>query len=197
MKNLLKIGFVAGFTLFSTLVFAGNNDNLISLKTGASSTINIELANAKSVSLYVYNSTDSEIYSEDIKSSGKIIKAYNFKNMPSGNYYLVAESDFKVEKYKIIVFNGNVSVEKAPIEEMYKPEYNVDGNHVSLRINDLKDKVKISVYDLSDYVYYDVVQAPEDGKLNIKFDLNPEVANAYVIRIEKDGEVFKQTFFVK
>ena len=23
--------------------------------------------------------------------------------MPSGNYYLVAESDFKVEKYKIIV----------------------------------------------------------------------------------------------
>jgi hypothetical protein len=33
MKNLLKIGFVAGFTLFSTLVFAGNNDNLISLKT--------------------------------------------------------------------------------------------------------------------------------------------------------------------
>ena len=78
MKNLLKIGFVAGFTLFSTLVFAGNNDNLISLKTGASSTINIELANAKSVSLYVYNSTDSEIYSEDIKSSGKIIKAYNF-----------------------------------------------------------------------------------------------------------------------
>ena len=51
MKNLLKIGFVAGFTLFSTLVFAGNNDNLISLKTGASSTINIELANAKSVSL--------------------------------------------------------------------------------------------------------------------------------------------------
>ncbi len=79
MKNLLKIGFVAGFTLFSTLVFAGNNDNLISLKTGASSTINIELANAKSVSLYVYNSTDNEIYSEDIKSSGKIIKAYNFK----------------------------------------------------------------------------------------------------------------------
>ena len=106
MKNLLKIGFVAGFTLFSTLVFAGNNDNLISLKTGASSTINIELANAKSVSLYVYNSTDSEIYSEDIKSSGKVIKAYNFKNMPSGNCFLGPESVFKVEKYKLFFFIG-------------------------------------------------------------------------------------------
>lgn len=197
MKNLLKVGFVAGFTLFSTLVFARNNDNLVSLKTVTTSTVNIELANAKNVSLHVYNESEGEIYSEKMSIDDNTIKAYNFKNMPSGTYYLVAESDFKIEKYKIVIKNGKIVTDKIPVEQLEKPEYVVEGNHVKLSMNNLKDKVKISVYDLSDYVYYNEVQAPENGKINIDFDLNPAASDVYVIRIVKNGEVYKQTFFVK
>lgn len=198
MKNLLKIGFVAGFTLFSTLGFARNNDNLVSLKTVTASTVNIELANAKNVSLHVYNDNDGEIYSEKISVDDNTIKAYNFKNMPSGTYYLVAETDFKIEKYKITIKGGKVFTDKTPVEELDKPKFLVNGgHHVKVNMDNLKDNVKISVYDLSDNVYYNVVQAPENGKLNIDFDLNPDASDVYVIRIVKNGEVFKQTFFVK
>lgn len=196
MKNLLKIGFVAGFTFFSTLAFAKDNDNLVSLETVTTSTINVGLENAKNVSLYVYSENEGEIYSEEINKT-VYNKDFNFKNLASGTYYLVAESDFKVEKYKIIIKNGEVLLDKTPVEQLDKPEYNVEGNVVNLRMNNLKGKVKISVYDLSDYVYYNEVQAPEDGKLNINFDLNPEASDVYVIRVEKNGEVYKQTFYVK
>lgn len=81
-------------------------------------------------------------------------------------------------------------------ENILKPQFLVEKNWVKLSLDNLKDEVKISVFDLSDDVYYSAVQAPKNGKINIHFNLNPETSNAYVIRIERNGEVFEKTFFV-
>lgn len=196
MKNVLKIGVVAGFTFFSTLLFGKDSDNLVSLRTITKSTINVEVTDAKNVSLYVYNASNGEIYSEKITSKENFIKSYNFKNLPSGTYYLVAESDFKMEKYKIKIKDGKVSIDSTP-KKLEKPEYVLDGNRVKLSMDNLKGKVKISISDLSDFVYYNVDRVPENGELNINFDLNPDNSDVYVIKVVRNGEVFKQTFFVK
>jgi hypothetical protein len=50
--------------LFSQhLLSQKDNDNLVSLETVTTSTINVGLENAKNVSLYVYNENEGEIYS--------------------------------------------------------------------------------------------------------------------------------------
>jgi hypothetical protein len=46
---------------------------------------------------------------------------------------LVAESDFKIEKYKVTIDkNGNVFCRKTPVLAFNKPEYTVENNIVKL-----------------------------------------------------------------
>ena len=64
------------------------------------------MTNAKNVALYVYNDKKENFWLKK-KKQDEVSRTYDLKNFPVGTYYLVAESDSKIEKYKITIDETN------------------------------------------------------------------------------------------
>jgi len=194
MNTFLKTTFLAGFLLISASLMSKDRDFSIALGTVSAKTINFEISNAKNVSLFVYNDIDGEIFSEKLDAETVVSKSYDLKELSTGTYYLVAESEGKVEKYRININKDNLmEVEKTPVSIINKPEYTVTGNFVKLHMSDVKNAVMISVTDFSDNSYYTATKQPENGGLDVTFDLDRNTSQNYIIRIEDiNGNVFNK-----
>lgn len=193
MTTLLKSGLLAGFLLVSASLMSKDRDFSISVGNVTAKTVNFEIANAKNVSLFVYNDIEGELFSEKLDTENAVMKSYNLEDLASGTYYLVAESETKVEKYRISINSNNaMEVEKTPVSSVNKPEYSISGNMVRLHMTDIKNSVNISVYDFSNNLFYTANKNGENGELNMTFDLDPKTSSNYIIRIEENGNVFNK-----
>lgn len=198
MNTFLKSTFLAGFLLISASLMSKDRDFSIALGTVSAKTINFEISNAKNVSLFVYNDIDGEIFSEKLDAESVISKSYDLKELSTGTYYLVAESEGKVEKYRISINKDNVmEVDKTPVSVINKPEYSVSGNFVKLHMSAVKNPVMISVTDFSDNNYYTATKQSENGDLNVTFDLDKNTSENYIIRVEENGNVFNKIISLK
>ncbi|WP_294297210.1 DUF3244 domain-containing protein [uncultured Chryseobacterium sp.] len=197
MTTLLKSGLLAGFLLVSASLMSKDRDFSISVGNVTAKTVNFEIANAKKVSLFVYNDIEGELFSEKLDTENAV-KSYNLQDLASGTYYLVAESETKVEKYRISIGNNNVvEVEKTPVSSVNKPEYSISGNMVKLHMADVKSTVNVSVYDFSNNLFYSANKNAKNGELNMTFDLDPKTSSNYIIRIEENGNVFNKIIPLK
>ncbi len=198
MTTLLKSGLLAGCLLISASLMSKDKDFSISVGNVTAKTVNFEIANAKNVSLFVYNDIEGELFSEKLDAENPVRKSYNLQDLVSGTYYLVAESDTKVEKYRISINNLNVmEVEKTPVSSVNKPEYTISGNKVKLHLAEVKNPVNISVYDFSNNLFYTANKNGENGELDMTFDLDPKTSSNYIIRVEENGNVFNKIIPLK
>lgn len=197
MNNLLKISLFVVFLLTSADVMSKDRDFSVSFGNVNSKTLSFEVNNAQNISLFVYNDNEGEIYSEKIGDQNFISKSYNLETLADGTYYLVAESDYKIEKYKISIQNKNLMVEKTPVSEITKPEFTINNNIVKLNMEDMEGSVNVSVQDFSDNVYYSETKFSKDGKLSLTFKLDPKTSPNYIIAVEKNGNIFSKIIALK
>ncbi|WP_374459333.1 hypothetical protein [Chryseobacterium taeanense] len=198
MNTLLKSSFLVGFLLISASLMSKDRDFSISLGNVNAKTLNFEISNAKNVSLFVYNDIDGELFSEKLDTENSVSKSYDLKEFASGTYYLVAESETKVEKYRINITKNNVmEVEKTPVSVINKPEYTVTDNLVKLHLSNTKNPVNISVMDLANNSYYNQTKQSANGELNLTFDLNQNTSENYIIRVEENGNIFNKVISLK
>ncbi|WP_346985100.1 hypothetical protein [Chryseobacterium sp. POE27] len=198
MNTLLKSSFLVGFLLISASLMSKDRDFSISLGNVNAKTINFEVLNAKNVSLFVYNDIDGELFSEKLDTENAVSKSYDLQELSSGTYYLVAESETKVEKYKISIGKDNVlKVEKNPVSVINKPEYTISGNFVKLHMSDVNKPVNISVLDFANNSYYSEAKQSADGTLDLTFNLDPKTSENYIIRVEENGNVFNKIISLK
>lgn len=179
--------------MFSASLMSKDRDFSLSFGNVQAKTLNFELSNARSVSVFIYNSAHDELFSENLADGDHVTKTYDFQSLVPGTYYLVAESEMKIEKYKIKINAENgMEVEKKPVSSVNKPEYTISGHMAKLHMSDVKGPVSISVYDLSNTTYYNSNRKFADGKVDITFDLDPKTADQYIIRVEENGNVFNR-----
>lgn len=194
MNTFLKSAFLVGSLFISASVMSKNKDFSLSFKTARAKTISFEVQNGQNTSLVLYNDAYGELFSENVQSESNTTKTYDLKDLNSGTYYLVAESDQKIEKYKINISNNNtLEIEKIPFSEINKPEYTISENKVKLHLSGLKNSATISVSDFSGNVYYNATKNATDGALDMTFDLNPKTSDKYIISVEEMGNVFNKT----
>ena len=198
MKSLLNISLIVSAMLISMSVSAKDKFFSISLTEANSKTLRFEIFNAENVSLYFYNDRKDEIYSENIGNKENVEKTYDLSTLSEGDYFLVAESDFKIEKYKVTIDkNGNVSAAKTPVLAFNKPEYTVENNIVKLHMNSIENAINVTVSDLANNEYYNQSVKANNGEINLKFDLNANNSPAYIISVEKNGDVFNRLITLK
>jgi len=185
MKKFIKLSLLIGVLLISGSAVARDVDFSLSFNTVTNKSINFNISNSKNVSLYFYDDSKDEIFSEVISKNNTAEKSYNLDKLENGNYYLVAESDNRIEKYKITVKENKVNVDKAPISAITKPEYTVTKNVVKLQMSDVVGDVKVSVYDTANNTYYSKNNVAKDGMIDLTFDLNPQNPETYIINVEK------------
>ncbi|MET3535750.1 hypothetical protein [Chryseobacterium limigenitum] len=193
MNKLLKSAFLVGSLFISASLMSKDRDFSLSIKTTEAKTISFDVLNGKNISLVIYNDAYGELFSEKLESENNVTKSYDLKDLESGTYYLVAESDQKIEKYKInISYNNKVEIEKTPFSEINKPEYIISGNMAQLHLSGLKNSATISVSDFAGNVYYNTTKNTANGELNMTFDLDPKTSDRYIISVEEKGNVFNK-----
>ena len=154
--------------------------------------------NAENVSLYFYNDRKDKIYSENLGNRAIVEKTYDLSTLSTGEYFLVAESEFKIEKYRVTIDkDGNVKAEKTPVLALNKPEYTIENNIVKLYMNNVENGVNVSISDLANNEYYNQTVNTKNGEINLKFDFNANNSAAYVISVTKDGAVFNRLITLK
>lgn len=153
MKKFIKLSFLIGVLLISGSAAARDIDFSLSFNTVNNKSINFNISNSKNVSLYFYDDSKDELFSEVISKSNSLEKSYNLDKLADGNYYLVAESDNRIEKYKITVKENQVNVDKSPVSAITKPEYTINKNFVKLQMTDVVGDVKVSIYDTANNTY--------------------------------------------
>ena len=198
MKNILKLSLIVGALFFTINISAKDRVFSISLVDVSSKVLKFEVMNAENVSLYFYNDRKDEIYSENLGNRAIVEKTYDLSTLSTGEYFLVAESEFKIEKYRVIIDkDGNVKAEKTPVLALNKPEYTIENNIVKLYMNNVENGVNVSISDLANNEYYNQTVNTKNGEINLKFDFNPNNSAAYVISVAKDGAVFNRLITLK
>jgi hypothetical protein len=193
MKKVFKSVLMIGFLSISMSAMSKEKDFSLSFGKNEAETVTFEVSNAKNVSVTIYSDVDGELLSEELNSDKNVAKSYNFKDLDSGIYYLIVESDLKIEKYKINVDSDKkVIIEEKPVTEIVKPEFSVNGNKAKLHFSGLKNSVKITVSDFSNTIYYNTTKSATDGELDLTFDLNPNTTDNYIISVEQSGKVFNK-----
>ncbi|WP_374443327.1 hypothetical protein [Epilithonimonas sp.] len=198
MKSILKLSLIVIALFFTINISAKDRFFSISLAEVNAKTLKFEIFNAENVSLYFYNDRKDEIYSENIGNRANVEKSYDLSTLSEGEYFLVAESDFRIEKYKVTIDkDGNVKAGKTPVLAFNKPEYTIENNIVKLHMNNVEDSINVSISDLANNEYYNQTVKAKNGEINLKFDLNANNSPAYVISVAKDGDVFNRLINLK
>ena len=194
MKNLFKFSLVLGVALLTMNVQASDIDFSLGVKKEEGRIITIVLNDAKKMDLSIYDVKNRLIHSENVASQKVINRTYDLKDLPEGTYYLEAESELKISRYKISVVGSTAVLSETAISDIYKPVFiEKDGLLTVSFINSQKSSATIKIYDHEDNEVYDSGLL-KDQKISKSFDLSNIKSDGYTFVINYDDKSFIKSF---
>ncbi len=197
MKKILKFSVVLAAVLTAMNVSASVNDFSLEVKKTEGKTVTFALNEINKVELSIYDLDNKLIHSESVNSKGRINRTYDLNALPEGTYFLVAESDTKIVKYKISVIGQSAILGSNAVSEVYKPTLTNKGGLVSLSILNLnKSPLSINIYNADDEkVYASLVE--EDKNIDKVFDIRNLPYEKYTFVMSYNDRVFIETVAAK
>lgn len=194
MKNLFKFSLVLGVALLTMNVQASDIDFSLGVKKEDGRVITFVLNDAKKLDLSIYDAKNRLIHSENVKSQKDINRTYDLKDLPEGIYYLEAESELKISRYKISVVGKSALLSETSISDIYKPVFEEKEGLLSVSIlNSAKSPAYIKIYDHEDNEVYDSGML-NDEKISKNFDVTNVVSEGYTFIITYDNKSFTKSF---
>jgi dipeptidyl aminopeptidase/acylaminoacyl peptidase len=198
MKKILKFSLVlAAVVLTAVQAHAGNADFSLDLIKEEGKTVSFSLKEITKIDLSIYDINDGLIYQEKVTSEDNINRTYDLTALPDGIYFLKAESDLKISKYKIEVVGNKAKLTADAISEMYKPVLVNKNGIVTLNVLNLKKApVTVVIYNADQTEVYNETLAAElyVGKI---FDLSSAQRGKYTFEITYNGKTFIDTVATK
>jgi hypothetical protein len=198
MKKILKFSLVlAAVVLTAVQAHAGNADFSLDLIKEDGKTVSFSLKEIKKIDLSIYDTNDSLIYQEKVTSEDNINRTYDLTALPDGIYFLKAESNLKISKYKIEVVGNKAKLSADAISEVYKPVLVNKNGIVTVNILNLeKAPVTVAVYNSDQTEVYTTTLAADlyVGKI---FDLTSAQNGKYTFDITYNGKTFSETVVIK
>jgi hypothetical protein len=198
MKKILKFSLVlAAVVLTAVQAHAGNADFSLDLIKEEGKTVSFSLKEIKKIDLSIYDTNDSLIYQEKVTSEDNINRTYDLTALPDGIYFLKAESNLKISKYKIEVVGNKAKLSAYAISEVYKPVLVNKNGIVTVNILNLeKAPVTVAVYNSDQTEVYTTTLAADlyVGKI---FDLTSTQNGKYTFDITYNGKTFSETVVIK
>ena len=194
MKNLFKYSLVLGVALLTMNVHASDIDFSLGVKKEQGKVITFVFSETTKLDLSIYDSEGKMIHTENVDSQTFINRTYDLNALPEGIYYLVAESEFKISKYKISVVGTTARLLETPISEEFKPVFTEKDGLLKLSFLNLdKSPTFVKIYDKEDNLVY------ESGKLmdqNIAktFDVYNIQNETYTFVVTDNDKTFTKTF---
>lgn len=198
MKKILKFSLVlTAVVLTAVQAHAGNADFSLDLIREEGKTVSFSLKETKKIDLSIYDTNDSLIYQEKVTSDDNINRTYDLTALPDGIYFLKAESDLKISKYKIEVVGNKAKLSADAISDVYKPVLVNKNGMVTLNILNLENTpVTVAIYNSEENeVYTETVTA--DFYVGKIFDLNSAQNGKYTFAITYNGKTFSEIVVIK
>lgn len=198
MKKILKFSLVlAAVVLTAAQAHAENADFSLDLIKEEGKTVSFNLKETKKIDLSIYDTNDGLIYQEKVTSEENISRTYDLTALPDGIYFLKAESDLKISKYKIEVVGNKAKLSADAISEVYKPVLVNKNGMVTVNILNLeKTPVSVAIYNSEDNEVYNETLTTDlyVGKI---FDLTSAPSSKYTFEITYNGKTYIETVATK
>lgn len=194
MKKILKFSLVlTAIVLTAVQAHAENADFSLDLIKKEGKTVSFSLKEIKKIDLSIYDINDSLIYQEKVTSEENINRTYDLTALPDGIYFLKAEDDRKISKYKIEVVGNTAKLSADAISEVYKPVLVNKNGIVTVNVLNLeKTPVTVVLYDSNQTeVYNETLEA--DLYVGKMFDLTAAQNGKYTFEITYNGKTFMET----
>jgi len=194
MKNLFKFSLMLGVALVTMNVHASDVDFSLGVKKEQGRVISFVINETNKLDLSIYDSEGKIIYTENLDSQTVIDRSYDLKSLPDGVYFLVAESELKLAKYKISIVGKTAELSETPILEEFKPLFMKKDGLVKVNFLNLNESaIVIKIYDRDDNVVYDsgVIKEQNITKIFDVFNIENEV---YTISLTDNNKTYSKTF---
>jgi hypothetical protein len=193
MKKIFKISLVL-VGLVSTLnASAGNSILTLDLKKVDGKKVSFTLNEMDKVKLSIYDNNDDLIFKENL-SGKQSYRTYDLAALPKGVYFIEAESDLKISKYKVEVTDKVAKLSPVAVSEVFKPvfDYQTENKKLSINIeNSLKTLISVEVYNgLKELVYSKTSASNEFIKT---FNLNKFEDKECTFVVSYSGKTFENT----
>jgi hypothetical protein len=198
MKKIVKFSLMLAVAALTTVeAHAGNADFSLDLKKEEGKTVSFTLRETKKIDLSIYDTSDNLIYQENVTSDDNINRTYDLTAFPDGVYYLQAESDLKISKYKIEVVGKVAKLSADAISEVYKPVLVNKKGIVTLNLLNLdKTPVTVKIYSSNDTELYNET-LPSELNVGKIFDVSKMTGDRYTFVITSNGKTFVETVDAK
>ncbi len=194
MKNLFKFSLVLGVALVTMNVNASDIDFSLGVKKEQGKVITFVISETNKLDLSIYDAEGKMIHTESVDSQTFINRTYDLNALPEGIYYLVAESEYKISKYKISVVGSTASLMETPISEEFKPVFTEKEGVIKLGFLNLdKGPTFVKIYDKEDNLVYDSGMLTDQNIAKI-FDINNIPNETYTFLVTKNDRTFTKTF---
>jgi hypothetical protein len=173
---------------------AGTVDFTLDVKKGQGRMVTFALNQIEKIDLSIYDAEGKMIHSEMVDSKKNVSRTYDLKDLPDGTYFLQAESELKISKYKISVIGTAATLSENAISEVYKPVFVDKKGLVALNILNLdKSPVNIKIFDNEDNEVYDSAILT-DQNINKFFDVKNIKFETYTFVMTYNNKTFTKTF---
>lgn len=195
MKNLFKFSLVLVVALLTMNVQASDIDFSLGVKKEKGKVITFVFSETNKLDLSIYDAEGKMIHTENVDSQTFINRTYDLNALPEGIYYLVAESEFKISKYKISVVGTTARLFETPISEEFKPVFIEKDGLLKLSFLNLeKSPTFVKIYDKEDDLVYDSGKLMDQNIAKI-FDIYNIQNEVYTFVIKNNDKTFTKTFY--
>lgn len=195
MKKISKFGLMLGVTLLTMNVHAGSVDFSLDVKNEQGKKVTFAINKINNMNLSIYDADEKLIHSENVNSKKELNRTYDLNALPEGTYFLEAETDSKISRYKISVAGATASLATGAISEVYKPTfYNKNGLVWVNLLNPDGSPVTIKIYDNENNEVYDSALLVGQNVTKV-FDINNFQNEVYTIVVTDNDKTFTKTFF--
>ena len=195
MKKILKFSLMLLVALTTMNLHAGTVDFTLNVKKEQGKMVTFALNMTNKIDLSIYDANDKLIHSEMVNSKKNIDRTYDLKALPDGIYFLVAESEMKISRYKISVAGATATLSENAISEVYKPVVFLDKKGlVALSILNIdKSPVNIKIFDDEENVVYNSAILT-DQTINKIFDIKNIKLETYTFVMTYNNKTFTKSF---
>jgi hypothetical protein len=150
------------------------------------------LNDAINTNLTIYDANDKLIHTEELDSNGILNRTYDLNALPEGIYFLEADTELKIVRYKISVVGMNASLASDALSTVYKPTFLYENGLVALNILNFDNSpVAIRVYDEDNIELY--TYSSTDKNVKKYFDIQNLPNKRYSFVMSYDNKTFENT----
>ncbi len=197
--QLLRRSIYVLFFMSSSLLLNASVEPSVSIRSqkGQSFSLRLKDMNNETHHIKLIDKKGYVFLNEQIEDQNEYVKLFNLKNLPTGNYRLEIESDYKIILQDINVLKQQLTVDFTSKREFYKPTIRYAAPHLDLNMIYFGDgTINLVIRDENNQIAFKE-NLNKKGSINKRFDTSILSAGNYFVEIETNQYTIEQEFSIK